>query len=87
MFAQALLQLVLSGAILAAPSGFPKTGNGMWYEAPGEVWVTDYLPIGNGFLAGKFDLTRSPQAGDRASIAFLSYDSGRDFSRVLAAEH
>ncbi|OBZ77369.1 putative alpha-fucosidase A [Grifola frondosa] len=39
--------------IVAAPSGFPSSGNGLWYTQPGDIdsWSTQWLPIGNGFLA------------------------------------
>ncbi|KAF9479522.1 hypothetical protein BDN70DRAFT_983597 [Pholiota conissans] len=51
-----LVQLVLLASysesiIAAAPSGFPKTGNGLWYTQPGRVWSREWLPVGNGFLA------------------------------------
>jgi alpha-L-fucosidase 2 len=42
-----------SVAVGVAPSGFPASGNGLWYSAPGVIWSRDYLPVGNGFLAGK----------------------------------
>ncbi|KAA1477785.1 glycoside hydrolase family 95 protein [Dentipellis sp. KUC8613] len=35
---------------ISAPSGFPKSGNGLWYTKPGVNWNTDLLPIGNGYL-------------------------------------
>ncbi|CAE7142286.1 unnamed protein product [Rhizoctonia solani] len=45
------LVLVLWGTVAAAaPSKFPKTGNGLWYNEPGVNWTTQYLPIGNGYL-------------------------------------
>lgn len=47
----ALFAVFVEGG-LAAPSGFPKSGNGLWYTTPGTAWVSDYLPIGNGYLAG-----------------------------------
>ncbi|PFH51636.1 glycoside hydrolase family 95 protein [Amanita thiersii Skay4041] len=34
----------------SAPPGFPSSGNGLWYTAPGKVWSKDYLPVGNGYL-------------------------------------
>ncbi|KAJ2992597.1 hypothetical protein NUW54_g7897 [Trametes sanguinea] len=39
--------------VLAAPPAFPTSGNGLWYTAPGrfEAWATDWLPVGNGYLA------------------------------------
>lgn len=36
----------------AAPPSFPDTGNGLWYRSPGIIWSKDWLPIGNGYLAG-----------------------------------
>jgi hypothetical protein len=42
------------GAVGAAPSGFPASGNGLWFAQPGNTWVREWLPIGNGYLAGKF---------------------------------
>lgn len=48
----AALTLSLSSA-LAAPSGFPSTGNGLWYTTPGLIWSRNWLPVGNGYLAGK----------------------------------
>ncbi|KIJ60761.1 glycoside hydrolase family 95 protein [Hydnomerulius pinastri MD-312] len=35
----------------SAPPGFPSSGNGLWYTAPGSVWAQELLPIGNGYLA------------------------------------
>lgn len=37
---------------LSVPPGFPSSGNGLWYTAPGKVWVQEWLPVGNGYLAG-----------------------------------
>lgn len=51
--------LTFSGLVrlaIAAPPNFPKSGNGLWYNTPGTSWVTDYLPVGNGYLAGAQDL-------------------------------
>ncbi|CAE6531252.1 unnamed protein product [Rhizoctonia solani] len=46
------LGLLGSGAIvLASPPGFPISGNGLWYSEPAVNWSTQYLPIGNGYLA------------------------------------
>ena len=52
-------EAVVLGSILpsvtAAPPGFPDSGNGLWFNKPGrsEAWSNDWLPIGNGFLAGE----------------------------------
>ncbi|CCM03449.1 uncharacterized protein FIBRA_05582 [Fibroporia radiculosa] len=37
-----------------APPGFPASGNGLWYISPGQAdgWATEWLPIGNGYVAG-----------------------------------
>ena len=42
-------------AVVAAPPGFPASGNGLWYTAPGsEVdWSEQWLPVGNGYLGGE----------------------------------
>ena len=40
-------------AVSAAPPSFPQSGNGMWYKSPGVIWSKDWLPIGNGYLAGE----------------------------------
>ncbi|KDQ10794.1 glycoside hydrolase family 95 protein [Botryobasidium botryosum FD-172 SS1] len=34
----------------AVPVGFPISGNGLWYDSPGDTWAKTYLPVGNGFL-------------------------------------
>ncbi|KAF8191307.1 glycoside hydrolase family 95 protein [Pholiota molesta] len=50
--AQLLSVLSYSTTILAAaPAGFPKSGNGLWYTQPGGVWSREWLPVGNGYLA------------------------------------
>ncbi|KAI0055966.1 hypothetical protein BV25DRAFT_1921377 [Artomyces pyxidatus] len=38
-------------AATAAPSNFPGSGNGLWYTSPGTDWTSEYLPVGNGYLA------------------------------------
>ncbi|TFK37018.1 Six-hairpin glycosidase-like protein [Crucibulum laeve] len=49
---QALLVLShLFAASHGAPSGFPASGNGLWFTTPGKVWSRDFLPVGNGYLA------------------------------------
>ncbi|KAJ7705329.1 glycoside hydrolase family 95 protein [Mycena rosella] len=40
-----------ASAAVAAPPGFPASGNGLWYTTPGVIWSRDYLPVGNGYLA------------------------------------
>jgi hypothetical protein len=55
--AQLLSVLSYSTTILAAaPAGFPKSGNGLWYTQPGGVWSREWLPVGNGYLAGEFSV-------------------------------
>lgn len=39
------------GLVASAPPGFPSSGNGLWFTKPAGVW-TEYLPVGNGYLAG-----------------------------------
>lgn len=49
------LSLLLGSRIaLSTPSGFPSSGNGLWYTAPGNSWQSEFLPIGNGYLAGEY---------------------------------
>jgi hypothetical protein len=36
----------------SAPSGLPSSGNGLWFTKPGSIWSKEFLPIGNGYLAG-----------------------------------
>jgi alpha-L-fucosidase 2 len=44
---------------VVASSGFPKSGNGLWYTEPGTGWSKTWLPIGNGYLAGKFSIAKT----------------------------
>ncbi|KAL6297766.1 Six-hairpin glycosidase-like protein [Sparassis latifolia] len=39
--------------VTSAPPGFPASGNGLWYTAPGQSdsWSTQWLPVGNGYIA------------------------------------
>lgn len=37
---------------ICAPSGFPASGNGLWYTKTGNVWSREWLPVGNGYLGG-----------------------------------
>ena len=46
------LVLPVSTALASAPSTFPSSGNGLWYRAPGTTWTREWLPVGNGYLAG-----------------------------------
>lgn len=44
--------LLLISPAFSAPASFPKTGNGLWYSQPGDVWANGWLPVGNGYLGG-----------------------------------
>ncbi|KAF8908099.1 glycoside hydrolase family 95 protein [Gymnopilus junonius] len=46
----AQLLFVLFRPTASAPSGFPKSGNGLWYNQTGDVWSREWLPVGNGYL-------------------------------------
>ncbi|GJJ13013.1 hypothetical protein Clacol_007262 [Clathrus columnatus] len=35
----------------SVPQSFPKSGKVLWFRTPGVTWATDYLPVGNGYLA------------------------------------
>jgi Glycosyl hydrolase family 65, N-terminal domain len=48
----------------SAPSGFPQSGNGLWYTQPGVSWSKSYLPIGNGYLGGMDALPPPPTSVD-----------------------
>lgn len=48
---QALLAFLhISQLPINAPSGFPSSGNGLWYTQPGREWAKELLPAGNGYL-------------------------------------
>lgn len=51
VFALSLFGLSIIERAVSAPPGFPASGNGLWFTEPGVVWATDFLPIGNGYLA------------------------------------
>ncbi|KAF8234486.1 glycoside hydrolase family 95 protein [Tricholoma matsutake] len=36
---------------VSAPSGFPSSGNGLWFTKSAHSWVREWLPVGNGYLA------------------------------------
>lgn len=42
---------ICASVIRIVPSGFPASGNGLWYTSPGTRWAKDLLPVGNGHLA------------------------------------
>lgn len=37
---------------ISAPPGFPLSGNGLWFNTSANVWAKEWLPVGNGYLAG-----------------------------------
>lgn len=51
--AAALSLLLQAGISVAAPNGFPASGNGLWYRTEGTYWVLEWLPVGNGYMAGQ----------------------------------
>ena len=48
-----LALLLQAKGVVAAPKGFPASGNGLWYTTKGSLWVLEWLPVGNGYLAGE----------------------------------
>ena len=49
-----LLAVYHLGALtVSAPSGFPLSGNGLWFTKSADSWVSEWLPVGNGYLAGE----------------------------------
>ncbi|CAE6480275.1 unnamed protein product [Rhizoctonia solani] len=72
------LSILVSGTIvIAAPDGFPKTGNGLWYNEPGVKWTTQYLPIGNGYLGA---MINGDPVSDRLQLNIESLWSGGPFA-------
>ena len=67
-----LYVLILSDIAASAPAEFPTSGKGLWYTSPGTDWTSDFLPIGNGFLAGRYvnfvNLCLSPRLDVQAMI-------------------
>jgi alpha-L-fucosidase 2 len=47
-----LVALTGSAPSGSAPSGFPLSGNGLWFTKSADSWVREWLPVGNGYLAG-----------------------------------
>ncbi|KEP48164.1 glycoside hydrolase family 95 protein [Rhizoctonia solani 123E] len=77
----ALVSLALSvlgaGAAVAAPPGFPASGNGLWYSEPAVNWSTQYLPIGNGYLGA---MINGNPVSDRIQLNIESLWSGGPFA-------
>ncbi|KAH7322255.1 glycoside hydrolase family 95 protein [Rhizoctonia solani] len=72
------LRLLVSGTVvIAAPDGFPRTGNGLWYKEPGATWATQYLPIGNGYLGA---MVNGNPTSDRLQLNIESLWSGGPFA-------
>ena len=42
----------VSSSGLFASSVLPPSSNILWYRTPGATWSKNWLPVGNGFLAG-----------------------------------
>lgn len=63
-------------SVAAAPPGFPASGNGLWYPAPGAIWSRDYLPVGNGYLAA---MTSGGAAQEATQLNIESLWSGGPF--------
>ncbi|KAF9004601.1 glycoside hydrolase family 95 protein [Cyathus striatus] len=61
----------------SAPQGFPASGNGLWYTAPGDVWSREWLPIGNGYLAA---MTPGGTVQETAQLNIESLWSGGPFA-------
>ena len=73
------LSLLLGSRIaLSAPSGFPSSGNGLWYTAPGNSWQSEFLPIGNGYLAGKYTTFHVEKSGLINSFGIAMIPGGTD---------
>ncbi|KAJ1300892.1 hypothetical protein OPQ81_003318 [Rhizoctonia solani] len=77
-FVSLALGLLGSGAAaVAAPSGFPASGNGLWYTEPAVNWSTQYLPIGNGYLGA---MVNGNPVFDRIQLNIESLWSGGPFA-------
>lgn len=60
----------------------------MWYTSPGKTWVSDYLPIGNGYLAGEIHFINcfKPEPPTRRLtclfIAMIPGGTSQEFSQL-----
>ncbi|KAK0199846.1 glycoside hydrolase family 95 protein [Desarmillaria ectypa] len=61
--------VTLGVGVLSAPSGFPATGNGLWYTTTAGAWSKTWLPIGNGYLAAMVP------GGTRMEVTQLNIES------------
>ncbi|KAG8783850.1 hypothetical protein FRC12_019297 [Ceratobasidium sp. 428] len=69
--------LVSKDAVVGAiPSGFPVSGNGLWYDTPAANWSTQFLPIGNGYLGA---MVNGNPVSDRLQLNIESLWSGGPF--------
>ncbi|KAF5366281.1 hypothetical protein D9758_005662 [Tetrapyrgos nigripes] len=59
----------LAAYTTAAPPGFPATGNGLWFTSPGQIWASQLLPVGNGYLAAMVP------GGTTTDITYLNIES------------
>ncbi|CAE6406040.1 unnamed protein product [Rhizoctonia solani] len=69
--------LLGAGAAVAVPSGFPASGNGLWYSEPAVNWSRQYLPIGNGYLGA---MINGDPVSDRIQLNIESLWSGGPFA-------
>ncbi|KAI0718400.1 glycoside hydrolase family 95 protein [Cerioporus squamosus] len=65
-------------SVAAAPTGFPASGNGLWFNQPGrlDAWSNDWLPIGNGYIAA---MLQGETAQEAAQLNIESLWSGGPF--------
>ncbi|THU90400.1 glycoside hydrolase family 95 protein [Dendrothele bispora CBS 962.96] len=59
----------LTALTIAVPPGFPASGNGLWFTSPGQVWASELLPVGNGYLAAMVP------GGTNLDVAHLNIES------------
>lgn len=73
-------------ATVAAPSAFPSSGNGIWFTSPGrgfEFWADDWLPVGNGYLAGQSsDMFSTDLASDLVPTAMVNGRTAQEVTQL-----
>ncbi|KAG8789221.1 hypothetical protein FRC12_013755 [Ceratobasidium sp. 428] len=74
-----LLQLFRILAVNAVPTGFPASGNGLWFDQPAVNWTTQYLPIGNGYLGA---MVNGNPSSDRIQLNIESLWTGGPFQNA-----
>ena len=52
----AVSHLAALTASTCTSSDFPSSGNGLWFTKPAESWASEWLPVGNGYLAGNYSI-------------------------------